>query len=311
MAANYSECFSVDSIFRNRMFMFFYLAVIIVAVPANIFSLYVSWIHIRHKNNLGVYLFNLALCDLTLTVGLSLWLDFLWKGVWTHGSYICMLSVYCLYTNFYISEALLCCVAVSRYLAVVHPLKYGSLRKVGTAAAVTVAVWVLVACLNVSTITWEESYYETKKIALCFGIFLPTSKNLVHAAVARLFLGFVIPVVLVIFCTWRIRVAVKNNQATKKKERRHISKLLTVVLSCLLFCFGPIHVIMLLHTLVNDCESMKWIVSIYKICDAVTTLNCLVDPLLYCFITRTGKDYLRQATIRFQGKRENANEGIS
>ncbi|KAF3844998.1 hypothetical protein F7725_008161 [Dissostichus mawsoni] len=289
LSSNHSECYPVDSASRRRSFMFFYLAIIVTAIPSNAFSLYVSWQHIRQKNGLGVYLFNLALSDLTFTIGLSLWLDFLWKGLWVHGGYVCMLSVYFLYTNFYTSEALLCCIAVDRYLAVVHPFKYTFLRKVNTAAAVGVAIWLLVFCFNATTISWEDSYHEYNKFAVCFDIFLPLSGNLVWAGVARFILGFIIPFLLVVFSTWGIWEAVKSNQATKERERKRILKLLTVVLLCVLFCFGPIHVMMLLRTQMDDCREVAWLLYPYKISIALSSLNCLADPLLYCFITRTGK----------------------
>jgi len=78
-------------------------------------------------------------------------------GVWVHGGSLCVLSVYSLFTNFYTSDVLLCCIAMDRYLAVVHPLMYTSLRKVDTASAVSVAIWVMV----VMTITWEQARAQT------------------------------------------------------------------------------------------------------------------------------------------------------
>ena len=230
LATNHSDCYSFDSSSRRKPFLFFYTAIIITAIPSNTFSLYVSWQQIRQKKELGVYLFNLALSDLTFAVGLSLWLDFLWRGVWAHGGYVCVLSVYFLFTNFYTSDAFLCCIAIDRYLAVVHPLKYTSLRKVGPAAAVSVAIWVLVVCFNATTITWEDSYHEINKFSMCFDIFLPLSENLARANVMRFFLGFIVPALLVVFSSWGICAAANSNQATEEQERKRISKLLTVVL---------------------------------------------------------------------------------
>lgn len=308
LATNHSDCYFVDSAYRRRPFLFFYLAIIITAIPSNTFSLYVSWQHIRQRNELGVYLFNLALSDLTFTVGLSLWLDFLWRGVWSHGGYVCMLSVYFLFTNFYTSDALLCCIAVDRYLAVVHPFKYTSLRKVGTAAAVSVTIWVLVICFNVATVTWEDSYQEHKSV--CFDMFLPMSENMARSNIMRFFLGFIVPALLLVFSTWRICVAVKSNQATEEQERKRILKLLTVVLLCLLFCFGPIHVMMLVRTLVDNCRNVAWLLYPYKISIAISSLNCLADPLLYCFITRTGQANVNQVVLFCQGKKRSQDEGM-
>ncbi|XP_028251806.1 G protein-coupled receptor 65 [Parambassis ranga] len=307
---NYSECYVIDYASRRRPFLFFYLAVIIIAIPSNAFSLYVSWQQIRQKNELGVYVFNLALSDLTFTAGLSLWLDFLWRGVWVHGGYVCMLSIYSLFTNFYTSDALLCCIAVDRYVAVVHPFRYSFFRRVGTAAVISIAIWLSVVCFNATTITWDDLYHENKMFPLCFDILLPLSQNLVRANVLRFFLGFIVPVLLVFFSTLGICVAVKSNQATEEQERKRISKLLTVVLLSLLICFGPIHVMMLLRTLVDDCRNLAWFLYPYKISIAISSLNCLADPLLYCFITRTGQANVNQIVLFFQGKRKSNDESI-
>lgn len=105
-------------------FLFMYLVIIIIGIPSNSFFLYVSWQHIKKRNTLGIYLLNLALSDLLFTVGLFLWVEFMWHGVWFHGDAVCILSVIILFTNFYTSDGLLCCIALNRYLAVVHPLKH-------------------------------------------------------------------------------------------------------------------------------------------------------------------------------------------
>lgn len=37
--------------------------------------------------------------NLTFTVRLSLWLDFLWRGSWAHGGYVCVFSIHLLFTD--------------------------------------------------------------------------------------------------------------------------------------------------------------------------------------------------------------------
>lgn len=308
LVANYSGCFPDDGSERRTWLLFYYLAIIITAIPSNSFSLYVSWQHIRQRNELGVYIFNLALSDLTFAICFSLWLDFQWQGVWVHGGYVCVLTVHLLFTNFYTSDALLCCIAIDRYLAVVHPLQYTSLRKVSSATVVSVAIWVLVICFNATTITWEDSYHEHNMVSLCFHVALPLSESLVWVNVVRFLVGFIVPVLLVLYSSWGICKAVKSNRATEEQERRRVSKLLGVVLLCLMICFGPIHVMMLLCVLV-DCRNAAWLLYPYKISIAISSLNCLVDPLLYCFITKTGKANVTQVVHFIQGKKRGNDQG--
>lgn len=270
------------------MFLFYYLSVMVVAIPANGFSLFVAWKRIRQGNELGVYLFNLALSDLSFTLGLVGWLESMWRGMWVHGPDVCILSLNLLLTNFYTTEALLCCISVDRYLAVVHPFKYAHLRKVRTAAAVSLAIWMLVVCFNVATVTVEDSYHQEGDFAFCLSVFLPMSEHVARATVARFCLCFVVPVLLVVFCCWRISLTVKSNQATDEREQRHVTRLMVVILLCLVVCFGPVHVVQLLQMLAEDCKSAMWLLYLDKVSVAVASLNCIADPIIYCFATTTG-----------------------
>uniref|UniRef100_A0A3Q3EHD7 G protein-coupled receptor 65 n=1 Tax=Labrus bergylta TaxID=56723 RepID=A0A3Q3EHD7_9LABR len=289
---NKTNCTVVSSVERN-MYPTAYSLFFIVGFPANCLSLYVALMLIRNGNSMAVYLLNLSISDLLYTISLPVWIE-LALGVWAHGGYVCVLSVYSLYTNFYTSDALLCCIAFDRYLAVVHPFKYTFLRKVDTAVGVSVAIWVLVVCFNAATITWEDSYYEDSKFSQCFDIFRPLSESMFRANLARFFLGFICPVVLVVFFTRGLCEALKTNQSTEEQERKQMSKLLTVILLCIVLFFGPVHIIMLVRAFVNDCRYLAWFIYPYKISVAISSLNCLADPLLYCFITRTGKENVNQ-----------------
>lgn len=303
--------FIFDNTSRTIVFIVFYITIIITSIPSNTFSLYVAWKHIKQKNELGVYMFSLALSDLSFTFSLTLWIDFLWKQVWVHGGYVCLLSINVILTNLYTSEALLCCISLNRYLAVVHPFKYPFLRKIGTAAAISIAIWVVVVCFNTTTTTsWMSSYYEMNEVTVCFDYQFLMSKHLKGINIARFFLGFIFPVLLVLFSTWGICEAVESNQATEEQERKQIWKLLTVVLLCLVICYGPFHVIILLHALQNENKRPGWMFYIEKISIATSSLTCLVDPLIYCFITRSGKANVNQVVLFFQAKRRSKDEVV-
>uniref|UniRef100_A0A8B9LEY8 G protein-coupled receptor 65 n=1 Tax=Astyanax mexicanus TaxID=7994 RepID=A0A8B9LEY8_ASTMX len=286
----------------NSMCFFIYffftlhLVVIVIGIPSNAFSLYVSCQHIKQKNELGIYLFNLALSDVFFIAGLPVWMDFVYHDFWRHGSTLCTICVFFLYTNYYTSAVLLSCIAVDRYLAVVHPLSLPHLRTISTASIVCAVVWILAIIFNAITISSNDIYEEEYQI--CLEI-LPLSYHQRRINVIRFIVGFLLPAVVVVFCYWRICAEVYKNQAMRLPDRMHVFKLLSSLLLTICICFGPIHITLLLRSIYEDCPLLTWLYVLYKISVALSTLNCLADPLLYCFITRTARSSVTKAILTF------------
>lgn len=53
---------------------------------------------------------------------------------------------------------------------------------------------------------------------------------------------------------------------------------------------GPVHIMMLLFTLMHNCGDVAKLFYPYKASIAISSLNCLPDQILYCFLTRTGQE---------------------
>ncbi|XP_036398181.1 psychosine receptor-like [Megalops cyprinoides] len=282
----------------ETFFLFLYTGITLIGIPSNCFSLYVSWQHIRRNNEIGVYLFNLALADIFFTMLLPIWVNYIIMEQWIHGKFACDAGIFLMYTNYYTSAGLLCCIAVDRYLAVVHPLKYLVLRNVKTAACASLTLWLLTIAFNAVT-TSLEIHYEKE---MCFEI-MPLPKEQQKINVIRFLVGFLLPGLLTTYCCWGIHQAVKDNRATEKCERRRVSRLLAVVTLTLWLCFGPIHVMMLLRALLEkDCEVARRLYIPFKVSIALSALNCLADPLLYCFVTEAGKANLARAMFFIKRK---------
>lgn len=282
---NDSDCYPTIE-FEKKIFLGLHLVVILLGIPANIFFLFVSCQHIRQKNELGVYLFNLALSDLLFIMCLPVWIEFTLSDKWPYGKTACTVCVFLLFTNFYTSALLLSCIAMDRYLAVVHPLKFLAFRKRRTAVIVSIGAWIFTVIFNVITVKPENIY--DKDYSICLDVF-PFPKAQKWPNIARFIVGFFVPAVIVGFCYWRIFLAVKKNQSIELAERRHVFKLLGSILLTLYLCFGPVHIMMVLRSLLEECPSPNWLFISYKLSITLSMLNCLADPLLYCFSSRMGQ----------------------
>lgn len=291
----------------KKPFVCLQIAVIIFGFPANCFSVFVSYQHIKQGNVLGVYLMNLALADLFFIMMLPVWVDYILSDDWQHGGLVCTVCVFLLFTHFYASVSLLCCIAVDRYLAVVHPLRCPLFRKLGPAMGICVLSWVGSAVFNAITVPMSNVYRvysdqnSTQNYTICLDIF-PIPSQQVSVNITRFFIWFLVPSVLVGFCYWKISKEVQSNLATEKKESKRVCRLLGVVQLTLAICFGPIHIMLLLRAVLEDCDTLPWLYYPYKFSTALATVNCLADPLLYCFITRSGRANVTKAFKYLQRK---------
>ncbi|XP_051724513.1 psychosine receptor-like isoform X1 [Ctenopharyngodon idella] len=273
---------------EKKVFVALHLAVVLIGIPSNVFFLFVSYRLIRQKNELGVYMFNLALSDLLFILCLPVWIQFTLHDTWFYGKTACVVCVFLLFTNFYTSAILLSCIAVDRYIAIVHPLQFREFRKRRIAFSVSIAAWIFAVAFNAITVHPNSVYYEDENYSVCLDI-IPLSDIQKRVNVARFAVGFLIPALVVGFCYWQIYSDIKKNQTLGSMERRHVFKLLGGILLTLYLCFGPLHIMMVLRVLLENCPYPNWLFIGYKATVFLSMLNCLADPLLYGLLSRTGQ----------------------
>ncbi|XP_024592101.1 psychosine receptor [Neophocaena asiaeorientalis asiaeorientalis] len=300
-----STCTEEQHDLDHYLFPVVYIFVIIVSIPANIGSLCVSFLQAKKENELGIYLFSLSLSDLLYALTLPLWIDYTWnKDNWTFSPALCKGSAFFMYMNFYSSTAFLTCIAIDRYLAVVYPLKFSFLRSRRCAFMVSLFIWILETIFN-AVILWEDEtaveYCDTAKsnFTLCYDKY-PLEKWQIRFNFVRTCVGYMIPLVIIMACNQKVYKAVKQNQATGNSEKKRIIKLLVSITLTFILCFTPFHVMLLIRSVLEHDVSLdermfdrnkpgKQSYKIYRITVALTSLNCVADPILYCFVTETGR----------------------
>ncbi|XP_012872534.1 PREDICTED: psychosine receptor [Dipodomys ordii] len=295
-----STCVEEQHELDHYLFPIVYTFVIIVGIPANIGSLGVSFLQAKKANELGIYLFSLSLSDLLYALTLPLWIDYTWnKDNWTFSPALCKGSAFLMYLNFYSSTAFLTCIAIDRYLAVVYPLKFTFLRTRRFAFMVSLSVWILESIFN-AVILWKDEtsveYCDAEKsnFTLCYDKY-PLEKWQINLNLFRTCTGYVIPLATIMVCNQKVYQAVRHNQATENSEKVRIIKLLISITLTFVLCFTPFHVMVLIRCILerevnfDDHKSGKQTFTMYRITVALTSLNCVADPILYCFVTETGR----------------------
>ncbi|XP_062855181.1 proteinase-activated receptor 1-like [Trichomycterus rosablanca] len=129
---------------------FVYMAVIVLGVPLNVFSLWVFSRRLAQRNRSSLFLHNLAMADISWLLALPFIINFHLSGMeWSLGQLFCWLLRMFYHTYFYLSIFFVTCVSVDRYLAIVHPLRSTTLLTRQRAITLCIILWVVAIAMSI------------------------------------------------------------------------------------------------------------------------------------------------------------------
>ncbi|XP_044293068.1 psychosine receptor [Varanus komodoensis] len=272
------------------LFPVLYSILIIISIPVNCISLYISCGQVKKKNELGIYLLSLTLADLLYTLTLPLWIYYAQNGDdWKLSENFCMIAAFLKHLNYYTSAGFLTCISLDRYIAVVYPLRFHYLRTRRFALLISALVWGFEIMSNYQILKHKETTTKINR-TLCYDTY-PLENWQAWFNFYRICVGYAIPLVIMVFCYQRIYQAVKHNQATQESDKKKISYLLLSIIITFILCFTPYHVVLLMRSISEpcNCDFAKIMFAPYRITTALTSFNCIADPILYCFVSENGR----------------------
>ncbi|KAK9962259.1 hypothetical protein ABG768_007631 [Culter alburnus] len=293
---------NIDQFFQPAL----YIIVIVLGFPTNCMALWAAYMQVRQKNELGIYLMNLSVADLLYIATLPLWIDyFVHHDNWIHGQVSCKLFGFIFYTNIYVSIAFLCCISVDRYLAVAHPLKFAKVRRVKTALLVSAVVWITEIVANSAPLFHDELFKDRFNHTFCFEKY-PMQDWVAGMNLYRTFLGFLAPWGAMLAAYRGILRAVRGNVSTERQEKAKIKRLALSLILIVLLCFAPYHVLLLWRSVLFlsnpcDCGAEENLFGAYHVTLALTSLNCVADPILYCFVNEGARHDVGRALATLLG----------
>ncbi|XP_036437534.1 probable G-protein coupled receptor 132b [Colossoma macropomum] len=264
-----------------------YSVVLIVGLPANLATMYLTYLQVRRKNVLGIYLLSLSICDFTYLLTLPTWAIYVNGGHrWPWSSLACQVTGYVFFTNMYISIFLLCCVSIDRYVAVVYAVESRGLRHQRLATLVTLTICVVVGLGHAPVFNMPEGNAAIGE-RHCFEPSQSTA-TITGFNYARFCLGFFAPLAVLIFTNRAILANVRASTGLRPCQKDKVRLLAVAVVLLFMVCFGPYHIILLMRAITyhfphlqEDCHFERCVYTPYTISLGLSTINSAINPILY------------------------------
>ncbi|XP_053098302.1 probable G-protein coupled receptor 132b [Pangasianodon hypophthalmus] len=264
-----------------------YIAVLLVGLPANMATIYLTILKILHSNVLAIYLLSLSLSDFTYLLTLPGWAVYVSNShYWPWSSLACQVTGYVFFTNMYISIFLLCCISIDRYMAVVYALESRGIRHQRLAAFVTLAIWGVVGLGHAPVFSMPEGQGGRGEHR-CFEPSQSTA-TVTGFNYARFSVGFIAPLAVLIYTNHSILASLRASVSITVHQKQKVRRLTVAVVLLFLLCFGPYHMLLLLRaityhfpSLQDDCHFEQGVYTPYIISLGLSTINSAANPVLF------------------------------
>nr|XP_061783932.1 cysteinyl leukotriene receptor 1-like isoform X1 [Nerophis lumbriciformis] len=292
LSSNSTACPSIDD-FRNQVYTTSYSIITVFGLVGNGLALVVLIKLYRQSSPFQVYMLNLAVSDLLCVSTLPMRvLYYVNKGQWNQGDFLCRISSYALYVNLYCSIYFMAVMSVTRFLAIVFPVRNLQLVTVSRARLACLSIWICICLASSPFLMLGQKFDPVTNKTKCFE---PPQGQGVSALVVlnnvSLVVGFLLPFLVILFCYAGIIRALLTRAPLARCHQGTRSKsisMIVIILLTFLISFMPYHVqrSVHIHSLSRTDTRCTERVAMQK--SVVVTLclaaaNSCFDPLLYFF----------------------------
>ncbi|XP_054899591.1 lysophosphatidic acid receptor 6-like [Poeciliopsis prolifica] len=314
---NSSSCEKNDD-FKYPLYSVVFSLVFAVGLLFNAIAAYIFLCTVKVRNETTTYMINLVVSDTLFVLSLPFRIIYFIQRKWVFGGILCKISVSLFYTNMYGSILFLTCISMDRFLAIVHPFRSQRIRTKRNAKLACLGVWVVVLSgsipIGLFLDTTSDKNNNSSDTKFCFENY---SKKQWETELSKVVVfietvGFILPLMLNIFCSVMVLRTLKNPQTISRGGSLNKAKILRMVVVHLLifcFCFIPYNFNLIFYAMVRSkvlkgCNAEDVVRTIYPIALCIAVTNCCFDPVVYYFTSETiQSSFKRKSTVWQHGTR--------
>uniref|UniRef100_A0A3Q4BKI9 G-protein coupled receptors family 1 profile domain-containing protein n=1 Tax=Mola mola TaxID=94237 RepID=A0A3Q4BKI9_MOLML len=264
------------------------IVIFILALPLNasVLHLFIFKLKFWKSNSNNIFLFNLVLADILLLFCLPIKAhNFIQGERRSTNDTVCKAMLFMLFLNRGASIAFLTVTSIDRYFNVVHPGRKNLLKALKKSPQISILIWLLLLPLTIPTMlknfdccntTWaltHQSYSDNDVV--------DSLREVVF------FTQIVIPFIILVYCTVRIVNRLRKKTIGDKTKLKRAVFLVTTVMVVFSFCFLPCTIarmVLLITRVQNASEPNQDKAAVaFDGLMVLSYMDCLMDPLVYCF----------------------------
>ncbi|KAM3875213.1 G protein-coupled receptor 184 [Diretmus argenteus] len=300
-------CVNIEDSYISDFLMSVYILAFIFGLTFNVLTLGPIFQQVRSQNVLGIFLLNLFLSDLFFILTMPLWINYYHQNHhWKLGPHSCSIAGFFYYSNMYISIFLLCCISVDRCLVVTFPLRSKTYRTSRYAWTQCISVYVVVITLHILVLVYDnlkDAHDEKNNNDRCYETY-PMQGPVALYNLLRVGLGFLLPLLVLGVSYWKVLATVGQSPGLSAQAKKKVRLLSFGVIGIFSICFAPYHILLLARSLAfylskntdpqgSYCK-FEQIMHFHFSCTlALSSLNCVVDPVLYVLVSNGVREEMR------------------
>ncbi|KAM3603517.1 uncharacterized protein V6R79_024012 [Siganus canaliculatus] len=262
----------------------------LLGLPLNLSVLYIFIFRFKFWKNKSIFLFNIVVADFLLVVCLPAKAYHYQHNLRrSQNNVVCKTMLFMLFLNRGASIAFLITLSIDRYFNVVHLGRRNFVKILKKSPQISIVIWLLLLPLTIPTMvrTFECCNSHGRQYETYLHDVTDTFREIVF------FTQIIIPFVVLVYCTVRIVNRLRKKTVGEKTKLRRAMCVVMSVVVVFSICFLPCavaRVVLLCYRLRNMQDQEDIAVQVYDSLMVLSYMDCLLDPLVYCFCNSGFKD---------------------
>ncbi|XP_014878771.1 C-C chemokine receptor type 3-like [Poecilia latipinna] len=294
-------CYRDDDNILGANLSYIYYFMFVFNVITNLLVLVVIHRFQRLTTVINILLVNLVASSLILMSSLPFQAVYMQMSDWIFGSAMCKIVFSAYYMGFYSSVFFLTLLTIDRYVSVVFSLTSTNVRNHRYAVISCAVVWVIsgLACIRPMILHGTYKHLGTMHCEEFANIDDLNVEMLKRSGFyIQLFVFFILPLAIIIFCYVRIVITIKKSQLASKFQA---VRMIFMIVVLFFICWIPFNIVELLHYELESllsCEAKKKLGYALHVTRNMAYIYFCISPMFYTLMKREFQEHFKQLLVK-------------